>query len=765
MRAALAEVVRPAKYSAWSRLWQKESYDRSPDLTSEERAEVRRLTHQGLQSRCWFKLSRTKLERLLRPVRDLVRANRADSTIEASVMKVLITEMSRRQASFWGWTSQQWEETLRPTLGAFQNRYETRTHARPLLLALSLVCGGLNDPRRLGPFSRVVLARTLFGRSQLDRSIQRVQTVLRGWGYSVSDVTTHRLTTRLCEALVINKSPHLEDLTLKLLEEMRSTHGQDGRAVFHRLSRALVHLGMLDKPLDPALHRPPTAAPADLTASVGAEWLDYLDRWQATSTLEPRTRKDVYWLAMKAGRWVAKTRPEATSPAAWTQDIAAQYVAAVRRMNVGDWAIHMNKHAAVGKPLTAKAQAGHLGALRVFFRDCQEWEWIPRRFNPARCLALPPSVRNLIGPNPRVIADDIWAKLVWSGLNLSVSDLASSYKGIRSFYPLEMAKAAAMLWLFSGLRSDEIHRLRVGCIRWQQAFPDKHTKSPPKKICLLDVPVNKTSTAFSKPVDPVVGQFVDGWERVRPTQPAQLDSKTGEMVHFLFAFRGRRVSRRYINRILIGHLCRKAAVPLSDARGRITSHRARATIASQLLNAKQPMTLADLQEWLGHRSVQSTRYYAKISPTRLVKSYLEADYFTRNLRSIDVLIDQEAVRTRIADDTPWKFYDLGHGYCTYDFFDQCPHRMACPKCSFYRPKGSTEAQLLEGKANLLRMRQEIPLGENEIGAVEDGVAALETLIHKLADIPTPAGPTPRQLQASSLVQLTALPPAPSERRK
>jgi hypothetical protein len=20
---------------------------------------------------------------------------------------------------------------------------------------------------------------------------------------------------------------------------------------------------------------------------------------------------------------------------------------------------------------------------------------------------------------------------------------------------------------------------------------------------------------------------------------------------------------------------------------------------------------------------------------------------------------------------PWKFYDLCHGYCTYDFFDQC----------------------------------------------------------------------------------------------
>jgi hypothetical protein len=69
-----------------------------------------------------------------------------------------------------------------------------------------------------------------------------------------------------------------------------------------------------------------------------------------------------------------------------------------------------------------------------------------------------------------------------------------------------------------------------------------------------------------------------------------------------------------------------------------------------------------------------------------------------------------SIRQRCASGTPWKYYDLGYGYCTYDFFDQCPHRMACAKCSFYQPKDSTAAFLVEGKNNLLRMRQEIPLG-------------------------------------------------------
>ena len=48
---------------------------------------------------------------------------------------------------------------------------------------------------------------------------------------------------------------------------------------------------------------------------------------------------------------------------------------------------------------------------------------------------------------------------------------------------------------------------------------------------------------------------------------------------------------------------------------------------------------------------------------------------------------------------PWKFYDLCHGYCTYDFFDQCQHRMACAKCDFYMPKDSTAALLLEGRTH------------------------------------------------------------------
>ncbi len=163
----------------------------------------------------------------------------------------------------------------------------------------------------------------------------------------------------------------------------------------------------------------------------------------------------------------------------------------------------------------------------------------------------------------------------------------------------------------------------------------------------------------------------------------------------------------------------------------------------------QTLSLFELQEWLGHRSISSTQQYAKLSPTRLAKSKAKAEYFERNLRLIDVLIDQDAIKhgTGVSGQ-PWRYYDLGHGLCTYDFFDTCPHRMACAKCSFYIPKGSSLEQVMEGKANLLRMKQELSLTEEEVAAVDDGLAALATLQQKLADIPTPAGPTPRQLEES-----------------
>src|SRR5262249_8778285 len=187
-------------------------------------------------------------------------------------------------------------------------------------------------------------------------------------------------------------------------------------------------------------------------------------------------------------------------------------------------------------------------------------------------------------PNPRVIADDIWAKLLWAGLNLVPSDLPANTGG--QFYPLELVRALAVVWLFAGLRRGEISRLRLGCVRWpHRAVGGPGSPDPTVAngaVCLVEVPTHKTGTAFTKPVDPLVGRAIAAWEAIRPEQPLLVDRRTGEQVPFLFCYRARRVAKEYLNQGLIPALCRKAGVPLQDPRGRITSQRARATIAMTL---------------------------------------------------------------------------------------------------------------------------------------------------------------------------------------
>ncbi len=66
------------------------------------------------------------------------------------------------------------------------------------------------------------------------------------------------------------------------------------------------------------------------------------------------------------------------------------------------------------------------------------------------------------------------------------------------WYPPELARAVALLWLFAGLRADEIHRLRVGCVRWQRedVAAGDAAVLPKDAVCLLDVPAPRPTHAM-----------------------------------------------------------------------------------------------------------------------------------------------------------------------------------------------------------------------------------------------------------------------------
>ena len=87
---------------------------------------------------------------------------------------------------------------------------------------------------------------------------------------------------------------------------------------------------------------------------------------------------------------------------------------------------------------------------------------------------------------------------------------------------------------------------------------------------------------------------------------------------------------------------------------------------------------------MGHKQLSSTQSNVRVDPTKLARQVAKAGYLEQNLAPIEVLLDQEAVMNGgAARGECWKYYDLGHGFCTNPLWAQCLHRLACARCPYY----------------------------------------------------------------------------------
>jgi integrase len=725
-----------------------------PELIPPERAALERIATSARHG-IWPR-DRVVLDRLARPI-DAVASTWDHPERTAAARNLVLEAVHRRQLAYWAWDEDTWFELAAdPGTAA--------THARFQLVALGYLLGGHHRLyQRVGIVHLQRFANVVFGRGAVDPALAEVRATLVAWKAS-EHVLSWEVTNATVDLLLACGSPRLADVTesglLALVAEHRT--GSSRRKGLFKVSRVLAHAGIIARPLTSNHHQ--QGPKPETLATVPAEWLTWAQRWRRLATHEPGTIRSMFSVILIAGRWAADKHPEAIAPELWTRDMAAEYVADTMHATVGQWAGHNRNKVRFGQPISASGMANRIDGLRGFFCDLIEWEWLTPRFDPRRVISLPLSLRAQIGPNPRIIDDAAWAKLMAAGLTLNPEDLhahgtpaALAAGWHATYYPIEMVRALVGVWLFAGLRIDEIRRLELDCVVWDQAS-DEQTGQP-YPICLLRVPQNKTSGPFSKPVDPLVGQLIEAWQLVRPPQPDLEDRKTGQRRQHLFCHRGQGIGRDYLNKKLLPALCRKAGIPEADSRGALTSHRARATIATQLLNAREPLSLADLQQWLGHKHPSSTRHYAAILQRTLTAAYRKADYFARNVRTIQVLIDRDSILsgTAAGGGQPWKYYDLGEGWCTYDFFAKCPHRLACARCPFYLPKQSSAGQLLAVKDGIQQMLEQLDLSEDERAALEGDRDAVAALANRLADTPTPAGPTPRELGAAdAFIPLTSL---------
>jgi integrase len=737
-------------------------YDRTPLLSQQEQRAVAVFAQRPRDRAAVVAeaCQQGTLARLLEPLRDALAVTHGEERFKVHSTYLFLRMCARDGRPFWAWEHETWLRVLGTSMVDFFSMHKpgNPTDLRQYIIAVAYLLDCFSDFQALGGIEMANLAYKVFGRECVEATFAPILTVSAQWGYSPKDNVA--FCSVIAEALLLNRSPYANTLTRPFLERVHAAMAPipQRRAMIYRLSRILVHLGLLESPLPLLGGLPASTYKTERERGITPAWVEWVEHWFETSTRPRKERLNMRLDLLRTGRWLAVTHPEITHPSQFTRELAAELVAAVNQMCIGDFSCE-NLNVPLkdpGKPWKASRKHAFLGVLRRSFSEAQEWGWMERRFNPQRVFATPRSLKHQLRIAPRTISDDLWAKLLWAGLNLRAEDcpLRGHHRTRRwpkagseqsplpeefeSYYPLEMIRALAILWLFAGLRSDEISRLRVGCARMQTvvAGDGRETSKP---VCLLDIPVHKTGRAFTKPVDPLVGEAIAAWEAVRPAQPDLLDPKTGERVQFLFCCRAKRLSKTYLNHTLIPALCQRAGIPRTDARGSISSHRARSTIASQLFNAREPMTLFELQAWLGHQSPATTQHYVSTSPTKLAQAYKDAGYFSRNVRAIEVLVDRDAITNgAVANGSPWRYYDLGHGWCSYEFFDQCPHRMVCARCDFYMPKDSARGQWLETRDGLLKMLQEIPLSDEERAAVDGDVQALNRLLERLKETPTPS---------------------------
>jgi integrase len=555
----------PSHLSKWKFPIDVNCYDQQAELSEMERlALVKALRHcYGKRKRQLPRDAEQKLTRLILPLHDILSQILSIQTGYCTFsIQIMLSGMNEYALPYWAWSEEQWVSLLTATFQYFcqQHVQGSITSIRQQLVIFAYVLGPQTDfcLSFLGEqtFARSV-ADLFFGEPRIEEATLRIGTLLSSWGYETNTSRCRKLLTNaLSEVFLVNRNPFLENVTFELLQTRREKTLPHKRPILERISKALVHLGILETAL-PSAREMSRVPPSQMDSTgVAPQWVEWCLQWHHFSPLEPQTKRSYLLKLFRTGRWLAQMYPEVTTPHQWDSWLAAEFVATVDQMKEGDFSSPdvVEEQKLSGHPLAAVTKSGFLVVMRTFFRDLQEEPHnVPRRFDPLRAFRTPGAIQRQIGPNPRDLDPFLWAKLVHAALELTEEDLPQSGRGGRGMrqYPFELVRAIAAVWVYSGLRSDEIVRLTVGCIRWQRedvTIPETGEILPREAVCFLTVPVNKTTSAFQKPVNPILGHRINEWERVRASnQPSQRDRKTGAGVEYLFSHRGHAIGQQYLN--------------------------------------------------------------------------------------------------------------------------------------------------------------------------------------------------------------------------
>lgn len=86
-----------------------ERYDRNPALTPGETTALQRHAHEHHPAKTAL---HDQVRRLIEPVEDLFSHTTLRPTVRPFLVLYLLREMNRRGRSFWGWTTEEWIQTI-----------------------------------------------------------------------------------------------------------------------------------------------------------------------------------------------------------------------------------------------------------------------------------------------------------------------------------------------------------------------------------------------------------------------------------------------------------------------------------------------------------------------------------------------------------------------------------------------------------------------------------------------------------------------------
>ncbi len=317
-------------------------------------------------------------------------------------------------------------------------------------------------------------------------------------------------------------------------------------------------------------------------------------------------------------------------------DQSCTSVAAIGRVHIEDykrWLVARRGN--TGEPLATMTIRHRLSTVRTFFERIMEWDYDDA---PARLFIYMSDLPALDEPLPRFLDDPTAAKFM--------AALAQDSNQRRRLMVELLARTGMRVGELAGLEDDamvrhgSVHRLRI--------------------------PLGKLHNDRYVPLLPMLVDLILDYQAVRGR------SRSGRLVEH---DDGQPFDRRTIHRY-VATIAKRAGI------GHVHPHQLRHTLATQSIN--RGMSLEAIAALLGHRSMDMTLTYARISDDTVADAYfkvteaVEAQYYGRSGPALAITSTSRA-KAPASDHRRL----LANGHCTRPALLDCAFESVCERCGFF----------------------------------------------------------------------------------